>query len=466
MLPFGLALEMVPLMSPPVHSIGDLVQRLTERAVSTQNISANWVRGGGYDQNKLAERRHPERHDLDGLPGNPFVLITHASGHGIAVNSRVLQLADVTRETPDPPGGTIVRDARGEPTGVLLENAMGLAYAVAPDLTPADKTAALARASQAMHRMGITSASDASTSLDDITAYRDAAAQGLLTIRCTLMMLMEQLSDGDRFYSPQDLRTKTDSEWVQIGPAKIFSDGALTTRTALLRAPYAGTSDQHGTAMWETGRFHSIVHQAIEAGWQVAAHAIGDGAIDLCLDAIGKAHETRPDARHRIEHAMLLWPDQIGRMARLGILPVYQPEFIARFGDAYISAVGQTRADRIMPYQETVRAGMPLVFSSDLPVVPGEPLAGIAAAVQRRTPDGVVLNPHQAVSVRDALWAYTAGGAYSIFAENDRGLITPGQRADFVVMNNDPLMLPPDEWADGVAINATLVGGRVISGSL
>ena len=467
-LSFGLALEMVPLESPPVQSIADVVQRLAARAANLPHTEGLWVRGRGYDQNRLAERRHPDRCDLDGLPGNLCVLITHASGHGIAVNSRVLQLAGVTRETPDPPGGTIVRDSAGKPTGVLLENAMELAYAVAPRPTQAEKIAALGRASQAMHRMGITSASDASTGLADIAAYRDAAAQGLLTTRCTLMMLIEQLADGVEFLTPETLRAETDSEWLQIGPAKIFSDGALSTRTALLRAPYAGSDDGRGTAIWPTEQFHSLVRQAHGAGWQVAAHAIGDGAIDLCLDAIGKAQARlpRPDARHRIEHAMLLWPDQIGRMARLGILPVYQPEFIARFGDAYLAAIGRTRADRINPYQATMQAGLPLVFSSDLPVVPGAPLAGVASAAQRRTPAGTTLNPSQTVPVRDALQAYTAGGAYSVFAEHDRGTIAVGQRADLVVLNTDPAVLPPDEWADGLSVTATLIGGRAVFGTL
>ncbi len=465
---FGLTLDMVPLASPGVKAIPDIIGRLTERAARSSGADGAWVRGRGYDQNGLAERRHPERHELDAVPGSPFVLLTHASGHAMTVSSRVLQLAGVTRETPDPSGGTIVRDGAGEPTGVLLENAMGLAYAVAPPPTQAEKVAALGRASDAMHRMGITSASDASTGLDDIAAYRSAAEQGLLTTRCTLMMLMTDLADGDGFLAPESLRAEEDGEWVQVGPAKIFSDGALTTRTALLRAPYADAPGHLGTPMWDTDEFHARIGQAHRAGWQIAAHAIGDGAIDLCLDALGRAQaqHPRPGARHRLEHAMLLWRDQIGRMARLGILPVYQPEFISRFGDAYLAALGRARADRLMPYRAAQQAGLPLIFSSDLPVVPGAPLDGIAAALQRRTAQGETLGGSQCVDVRDALRAYTAGGAYSVFAEHDRGTITPGQRADFVVLNNDPTLLPPGEWPDGVSVTATLVGGRVVYGNV
>ncbi len=163
---------------------------------------------------------------------------------------------------------------------------------------------------------------------------------------------------------------------------------------------------------------------------------------------------------------MLLWPDQIGRLVRLGVLPVYQPEFISRFGDAYHDALGDARSHRLMPYTETQGAGLPLVFSSDLPVVSGAPLDGIAAACLRQTPSGSVLGSRQRVSVTDALRAYTQGAAYSVFAETDRGQIAPGQRADFVVLSADPLTLPPDEWAGGLRVQATIVGGRVVYGDL
>ncbi len=211
-----------------------------------------------------------------------------------------------------------------------------------------------------------------------------------------------------------------------------------------------------------------MIARANVAGWQIAAHAIGDAAIDQCLCAYAKALQAVPraDTRHRIEHAMLLWPDQIGRMARLGVLPVYQPEFLMRFGDAYLPALGPSRTARLMPYAETLSAGLPLVFSSDIPVVPGSPLDGIVAAALRTTPSGVRLGPHLAVSVLDGLRAYTEGAAYSVFLEADRGRIAPGQRADFVVLSADPTVLPLEEWANGLRVQATIVGGVVVYGAV
>ena len=463
---FGLSLAMVPLTD--VQTIPHLVRLLQARA----DTGTDWVRGRGYSQNVLAERRHPTRHDLDAVAGsNVHVLITHASGHAVSANSRVLRLACITRETPDPPGGTIVRDETGEPTGTLLETAIELAYRVAPSPTHADKVAALGEAGRALNAMGVTSAVDATPGVSawdsaaEIPAYHEAAEAGALSVRCSLMMTLAYLASLDVIPAPCDLTTETD--WVRIGPAKIFTDGALTTQTALLRAPFA-QSESLGTAVWEADALEHMVARVHEAGWQIAAHAIGDAAIDLCLSAYGKALARTPrlDARHRIEHAMLLWPDQMGRLARLGVLPIYQPEFLMRFGDAYAAALGASRAARLMPYAETVAAGLPLIFSSDLPVIPGRPLDGIAAAALRRSPSGRVLGASHRVSPADALLAYTSGAAYSVFLEADRGRIAPGQRADFVVLDRDPLTLPPNEWAQAVSIRATIVGGSVVHGAV
>ena len=465
---FGLSLAMVSL--DDAQTIPDLVRRLQARA--DEQAGTDWVRGRGYSQNVLAERRHPTRRDLDAVGGGrPCVLITHASGHAVSVNSRVLHRAGITRETPDPPGGTIGRDEAGEPTGTLLETAVDLAYQAAPDPTRAEKAVALGGAGRALNAMGVTSAVDATPGVSawdsaaEIPAYHEAAASGALSVRCTLMMTLAHLASLDAVPAPGELTTETD--WVRLGPAKIFTDGALTTRTAFLRAPFA-QSDDLGTAVWTAGELNRIVSRVHAAGWQVAAHAIGDAAIDLCLDAYGKAlaRHPRANARHRIEHAMLLWPDQVGRLARLGVLPIYQPEFIKRLGDAYIAALGEARAARLMPCAETRAAGLPLIFSSDLPVIPGHPLDGIASAALRRSPAGRTLGARQRVAVADALRAYTAGAAYSVFLESDRGRVAPGHRADFVILSGDPLTLPPDDWAQGLAVRATVVGGNVVFGGL
>ena len=458
---FGLTLAAVTLTGVP--TIPELVQRLQTRANEMNAGAETWIRGRGYNQNIMTEKRHPTRGDLDQVGGGvPFVLITHASGHAVSVNSRVLGRMGVTPDTPDPPGGTIVRDDTGEATGVLLETAANLAYDAAPEPSSREKIAALRRASEAMNAMGITSAVDATLGLAardsfrEIDVYHEAALSGALTLRCSLMMLLSQLAAMESVPNPRDVTTETD--FVRVGPAKVFTDGALTTRTAFLRSAFVG-SDHLGTAVWTAEQLEEMVLKAHSAGWQIAAHAIGDAAIDLCLDAYGKAlaKSPRTDSRHRIEHAMLLWPDQVGRLARLGILPVYQPEFIMRFGDAYALAIGDARAHRLMPYAETSAAGLPLVFSSDIPVISGAPLDGIRSAAERRTPSGVVLGSGQCVSALNGLRAYTEGAAYSVFLEHDRGQIAPGHRADFAVL---------DGWPDAATVQATIVGGKFVHGGI
>ena len=340
-LSFGMTLSMVPLGSRDVKSVADIVQRLSDRAGRLDDSPASWVIGQGYDQNTLSERRHPTRQDLDSVRPASHVLITHASGHAVCVNSRVLLQAGITKDTPDPSGGTIVRDAHGEPTGVLLENAILLAHSVVPSAKISEKADAIRRAAQSLSALGITSACDAALELADIPAYRQAMSDQP-AVRLTLMPLLQSLAQSEgQLLSRRDLLEQDDSPWLQIGPAKLFVDGAISTRTAWLRAAYADQSDNCGTAIWDPAELEARVLAAHSAGWQVAAHAIGDAAIDSCLNSFGKAQSRHPcpDARHRIEHAMLLWPDQIGRMARLNVLPVFQPEFITEFGDTYIKSI-------------------------------------------------------------------------------------------------------------------------------
>ncbi len=246
---FGQTLALVALGGS--KTIPEIVIRMQARADAEFAGKETWVRGRGYNQNVLAEGRHPSRQDLDQVGGGrPLVLITHASGHAVAVNSRVLQKAQITRETPDPPGGTIVRDGAGEPTGVLLETATQLASSLVPELSRPEKLAALGRASSALLAMGITSAVDATMgvaagdSLADIAVYQEAADNGALSVRCTLMMGLAQLATLHPMISPRDLAPDTD--FVRVGPAKVFTDGALTTRTALLRAPFDDPSQSLG----------------------------------------------------------------------------------------------------------------------------------------------------------------------------------------------------------------------------
>jgi predicted amidohydrolase YtcJ len=463
LLGMGLVLSQVDIAPDRASDIPSLLNLFRNHGASGDK----WIQGRGYDQNRMAERRHPTRQELDTANSDRPIVATHASGHAMAVNSAALHLASIVKNTPDPPGGTIERDPQtGEPTGLLLENAMGLIHKALPKKSQADLVGALGLASRHLAAMGITTASEASAYPEDLPAFFKAAKSGALTIRCHPFLLAHKLRDGARFPTPDEV-CQTCHPNVHVGTAKIYTDGALSTRTAYLREPFIDNLQNCGTPIWSREELGSLVQGAHDAGWQIAAHAIGDAAIDLCLRAYQEALFRSPGLpmRHRIEHAMLLWEDQIGRMASLGLVPVFQPQFIAHFGDAYIAALGEERADRLMPYRSVIQsAGQLLAFSSDLPVVPGKPLDGVRAAVERKTPHGRTLGTTERVTPYEALRAYTYGGAFAARCEKERGRLGEGQLADFVILSDDPTGILPEEWNDRVKVELTAVGGEPVFG--
>lgn len=464
MLGVGLALAQIDVSPALAGDIPALEARLREQSPPGDG----WILGSGYDQNRMAERRHPTRFDLDRVSADRPVAITHTSGHAIAANSAALRLARIDRNTADPQGGVIERDrATGEATGVLFENALELIYQAQPTVSTGQQVSALGLASKHMAQMGITSASEASAEPSDLAAFLRAAEQRTLTIRCHPFLMAHQLKDARRFLTPADISAQT-HPLVSLGIAKIFTDGALTTRTASLREPYIDKLESCGTLIWERKELTRLVQGAHDAGWQIAAHAIGDAAIDQCLDAFQKAvfHSPGLSARHRIEHAMLMWDDQIGRLTSQGVVAVFQPEFIARLGDAYLAALGSRRANRLMPYRAIVQAGgHPLAFSSDMPVVPGKPLDGVRAAVERKAPSGMTIGVGERVTPYEALRAYTYGAAFAARCEKERGRLAEGLLADIAVLSEDPTRIATDEWDERVRVELAAVAGEPVYGS-
>ncbi len=464
-LAYGLDLSAANLSPEYAPDIPSLVVQL--RRWAEEHPDALWIVGSFYDQNRMAERRHPTRHDLDQVSREKPVFIEHTSKHGGVANSVALRIAGITRETPDPPGGSIERDAHGEPTGVLLESATDLVTRHQPPLSHTQRVRAIHLAAQAMAQKGITAASDASTGWGDLegefAAYAQAVNEGA-PLRITLMILASALRRDGRWLSPQDIGTGCNG--VRVGIAKVFADGALTTRTAALKEPFADTGTTgmllHGEEqLWE------LIGGAHRAGWQVATHAIGDRAIETVLNLYAQAMHAQPraDARHRIEHCMLLDDGLIDRLRTLGVVAVLQPEFMARLGDAYRYGLGEERARRLNRVTSLLRAGVRVAFSSDCPVVPGAPLDGVRAAMERKTPLGVVLEKEERVDALAAIRLYTAGSAVAVKDEAHTGTLTAGKRADFVVLSRDPATTPPEEW-ETVQIVATVFGGRVVAGRL
>ena len=456
----------VDVSADKVKTKDDILRLLKARLIERPNSEI--VQGSGYDQNRLPGGLHLTRQELDTVSADIPVRVIHTSGHAAVVNTLALQkLGYWTADNPT--GGEIVRDEKGEPTGVLLETASWENLdRLSPPSTVPEFIDSLGRASDYLLSRGITSASDANTTTAQIGAYAQAAAQKKLRVRTNLMVswseIMRGLRDRSGVPTPDSMQPREPGvTWheVHVGQAKLFSDGALTTRTAWLTQPFAGTTDAYGIPIHDTEELEDFILEAHLAGWQIATHAIGDKAIDTVLHAYAEAQKQKPRFRpgHRIEHAMLLDDDLISRFRRQLVWSIGQPEFIARLGDAYLTALGEERANRLSPYATLENQNVAQAFSSDCPVVPGAPLDGIRAALLRKTPSGYVLNKSECVSIETALYNYTTSPAYATQTDRDRGTLETGKLADFVILSENPREVPAEEF-ERVRVEATFVGGE------
>ena len=460
----GVNLGHVDLSSPPVREVEDIVRLLRARLASNPELTC--VQGNRYDQNRLPNALHPTRHDLDRVSTEIPVRIVHTSGHAAVVNSRALTMLGITRETPDPVGGEIERGPDGEPTGVLLETASWADLErILPTVSQEESIAALSRANGYLLERGITSATDANTLPTDLDTFRKAFKAGALPIRTNLMIgwsEVVQRAGESAIPMPQDLAFEgIDWHRLNVGQAKLFADGAITTRTCWLTEPFRNMPENFGIPLHPPEELRELIRLAHIAGWQIATHAIGDRAVDVVLSAYADAQRehTRPKPGHRIEHCMLLDAGLIARLRRQNVWSIGQPEFLARLGDAYVLALGEERANRLSPYATLDRQDVAQAFSSDCPVVPGAPLDGIRAAIERRTVNGRILNASECLSVEAALFAYTAAPAFASRADRDRGTLEEGKLADFTVLTVDPTVTPVAEW-EQVKVAATIIGGE------
>jgi predicted amidohydrolase YtcJ len=469
----GTNLGHVNLASPPVKDREDIVRLLRERREALPDLQC--IQGNRYDQNRLPGGQHLTRQDLDRVSTVLPVRIVHTSGHAAVVNSRALERLGIARETPDPAGGEIVRDASGEPTGVLLETASWENLErIIPETTTAEKIEALGRANRYLLKRGITSATDANTDHDVMDAYAQAVSRDVLQVRTNLMVgwaeLMRHVGDAGT-PKPDDLQPGhyLGVNWhrLHVGQAKLFSDGAITTRTCWLTQPFEGMPDNFGIPLHPPEELRELILRAHNAGWQIATHAIGDRAIDLVLLAYAEAQRQntryRPD--HRIEHCMLLDADLIARLRRQHVWSIGQPEFLAQLGDAYVMALGGERASRLSPYATLDAQSVAQAFSSDCPVVPGAPLDGLRAACERKTPGGRILDAAERLPADAALYAYTAAPAYATRTERDRGSVEAGKWADFTLLSADPTTTPMDDW-ERIQVEATFIGGECLYGDI
>ncbi len=455
----GFALLEVDVSAPGVGSIEELRQRISDRARST--VAGDWIIGQGYDQASLVEQRHPNRHDLDlAAPDHP-VAVWRSCHHIMAVNSRALQLAGIDRNTPDPDGGTIDRDAHGEPTGVLREHAIALVDDLRSEPSEEEIAAAIIAGGRAFVEHGVVAVGEAGIRTNtELRAYQRVWRDGSLPVRSYLMMIIEDTLDD---LINLGISTGFGDDWLRIGPAKLFSDGSIGGRTARMRRSYEGEPDNIGLWMMEPAALKADVRRAHDAGFQLGIHAIGDAAIDLVLDAYEEAQEAnpRPGTRHRIEHCSIVDLETIDRIARLGVVPIPGTSFLHYTRPAYEQNLGRDRYRFAYAMKTYADRGIVAAASSDAPVVPVDPLIGIQTMVTRKDRQGVDAWLEERISVEEAIRAYTVNAAYASFAEQRRGRLVPGMVGDVTIFDQDLRAMEPDTITSAKA-DVTIADGKVI----
>ena len=468
--PYGATLTEVPIQPTVAKSVEEIVAAIADRATTTPD--GLWVIGTGYDDNKLAERRHPTRYELDAVSPNNPVLLNHTSGHFCVINSTAMRLARVG-ETAVPEGGVVAVGSDGQPNGLLEEQAQTLARALLHPRAVGDMIQNLAAASDQYLSEGITSCQEAgvggilgTSEPLELAAYQQARRSGRLRVRVTLMPAVETLhstdhhvDDDEPFVLDLGLHSGFGDSWLKFGAVKIFADGSLIGRTAAMFDDYEGEPGNNGYFQMDEARLHGLVLKAHRSGWQVATHAIGDRAVASVLDAYGAAQQRYPrvDTRHRIEHCGMCRADDVERIAGLGVIPVPQARFISEIGDGMARAIGARRPD-CYRQRSFLDAGVVVPGSSDRPVVNGAPLLGIHDLVNQRTGDGEAFNTHEALTPDEALRAYTLSSAYASFDEHSKGSLEAGKLADLVLLDHDITSIDEEGIAETMVL-ATMVGG-------
>ncbi|HEX9658600.1 MAG TPA: amidohydrolase [Bacteroidota bacterium] len=443
----------------------EFAERIKTRADKYPN---RWISGGDWDHDNWPGGNLPTKELIDKQTPNTPVFVSRYDGHMALANSVVLKIAGITEDTPDPPGGTIVKDpVTGEPTGILKDEAMSFVYRHMPEASEDELMEAARLALAEARKFGLTSIQDMAFS-SHVKIYKRLKEEGELTARmyCRLPIGMtdELIKAG--------MKAGDGDEWIRTGSLKAFADGSLGSSTALFFEPYDSDPTTRGlpSDLVLDGRLEKWAMAGDRAGMQLSIHAIGDSANGLMLDLFEKIIHENPrwDRRFRIEHAQHIRPPDFKRFARLHVIASVQPYHAIDDGRWAESRIGHERCKTTYAFKSFLDAGVRLSFGSDWTVAPLNPFLGIYAAVTRRTTDGNNPEgwfPEQKISVEEALKAYTMNNAYASFEENVKGSIRSGKLADFIMVDRDILTIDPVQIEDTTVL-ATFVGGKEVFGSV
>lgn len=434
-------------------SIEEIKALLHQSALNTP--PGQWVLGFLYDDGKTP--RPINRHDLDEAAGDHPVLVQHRGGHTGFVNSKALAIANVTDQTPDPPGGRFEHDSDGHLTGFVGDGGMAVFLKLIPQTnTRDDYRRGAALISKLFTSKGITSACDADASPDDVQGYQDARDAGELQMRLYCHISASAL---DRFIAA-GIHTGFGDEWVRIGGVKQYADGSISERTAWLSQPYIGIPNNYvglqlSTAeeLYETGR------KAHAAGWQLATHANGDLAIDRILSVYDRIQKELPrkDPRFRIEHCTMATAPLIQRMRALQVIPAPFSCYVYFHGDV-MHFYGQERTKQMFPMRSFLDAGLQPTDSSDYTASPADPMMWLQSQLTRTDFKGNVWGANQRITLEEAIHCGTVNGAYASFEEQIKGKVLPGQLADLIVLARDPFKTEPSDLLK-IKVERTMVGG-------
>ncbi len=450
-----------------VHDVKTIQKMVAEKVKESK--PGELIRGGGWEHETFPDKKWPTKEILDEVAPNNPVMLSRADGHSVWVNSYVIKMSGITKDTPDPPNGTIMKDpVTGEPTGIFKEGAQGLLKARSSvRLTPEERAAradrALELALEAARKTGVTSIQQLNGGYEQFQRFKD---EGRLTLRVTFNMAMPD--NEERLKNLDELRQRFPQKdnWIRFGYLKAFMDGTLGSGTALMFEPFDDDPSTSGLPMMPYEKIERRVLDADAMGFQIGIHAIGTKANNWILNAYEKAQQVngKRDSRHRSEHAQILLLSDIPRFAELGVIASMQPTHCItdkRFAE---KRIGLERCKGAYAWQRLLKAGVHVAFGTDWSVEPIDPLEGLYAAVTRKDRTGEPGDgwfPDQKLSMEKAIELYTLGSAYAEFMEDRKGMIKKDYLADMVIFNNDLMTIPHDQIMPS-KVDYTIVGGKVV----
>jgi predicted amidohydrolase YtcJ len=448
----------------PALSKDEFVQIIEEYILSRSLPVSSWITGGRWDHELWQDKNLPTKELIDSITPNTPVFVSRIDGHVGLANSKALELAGITKNTPDPDGGLIERDPEtGELTGILKDNAMDLVFKVFPPPSPEENIKAALRALEEARKLGITSLQDM-TQPDELEAYKKILADGNLTCRIYSIWPIDKYEDIVR----GGVTVHTDEGLIKRGGLKGYADGSLGASTAWFFEPYVQDPSTFGLPMdvITNGNLEKWALDADRNRLQICVHAIGDRANAVMLDLYERIKkENSPwERRFRIEHAQHLRREDIKRFAEIGVIASVQPYHCIDDGVWAENRIGPERIKTTHVYRSLLKTGAVVAFGTDWPVAPLNPLFGIYAAVTRETVDGKNPNgwiPEEKISVEDAIKCYTLNAAYASFEDKIKGSIEVGKFADFVVLSDDILVIDPNKIKD-VVVEMTVFDGEIV----